>query len=137
MYATIASIVKPDGVVPVVTPEAHQFVEVYGRTLHFTHGDDTKYNGGVGGISIALNKATDAWHRVNPAYLSHYGHYHTLTDNPKWLVNGSVCGYNAYAMSIKAMPEPPQQWFYIMDSIRGRSTRSPIWVSDQEDEDKL
>lgn len=137
MYTTIASIVRGDGVVPVVTPEAHQYVEVYGKTLHFTHGDDTKYNGGVGGISIALNKATDAWHRVNPAYLSHYGHYHQLTDNAKWLVNGSVCGFNAYAMSIKAQPEPPQQWFYILDSLRGRSTRSPVWVSDQEEEDRI
>jgi hypothetical protein len=137
MYNTLASILKSDGVSPVVTPEPHQFVDVYGRTLHFTHGDDTKYNGGVGGISIALNKAIDAWHKVNPSYLSHIGHYHTLFDGGRWITNGSLCGYNAFAMSIKATPEVPQQWFYILDSKRGRSTRSPIWVSDSVEEDNL
>jgi hypothetical protein len=43
-------------------------------------------------------------------------------------VNGSVVGYNGYAMAIKATPEPPQQAFYILDSKRGKTCKSPIWV---------
>jgi hypothetical protein len=136
-YQHMGSHLTSDGVHVLADPTPHQFVDVYGKTLHFSHGDDAKYNGGVGGITIPLNKATDAWHKVNPAYLSNYGHFHTLFDGGRWMVNGSVIGYNQFAMSIKATPEFPQQWFYIMDSKRGKSTRSPIWVSDPEAESKL
>jgi hypothetical protein len=133
-YQHMGSHLTRDGVKVLADPTPHQFVDVYGKTLHFSHGDDAKYNGGVGGITIPLNKATDAWHKVNPAYLSNYGHFHTLFDGGRWMVNGSLIGFNQFAMSIKATPEFPQQWFYIMDSKRGKSTRSPIWVSDPEAE---
>jgi hypothetical protein len=43
-------------------------------------------------------------------------------------VNGSVIGFNAYAMSIKATPEPPQQFFHLLDSRRGKTAQCPIWV---------
>lgn len=136
-YQHMGSHLTKDGVHVLADKTAHQYVEVYGKVLHFHHGDDTKYNGGSGGVTIPLNKATDAWHKVNPSYISHYGHYHQYFDGGRWVLNGSVVGYNSYAMSIKATPEPPKQWFYILDSKRGKSLSAPVWVSDTEAESKL
>jgi hypothetical protein len=137
MYNYLADVLAREDVRVVADPTPHQYVEVFGKTLHFSHGDDCRYLGGVGGITIPLNKATDAWNKVAPAHYSHYGHFHQLFDGGSWLVNGSVIGYNAFAMSIKASPEPPQQWFYVLDSKRGRTARSPIWVGDESAEKGL
>lgn len=112
-------------------PSGHQYVQVYDYTLHFHHGDEVAYGGGVGGITIPLNKAVAQWDRVRKSDYHHFGHFHQYIDTGNVLVNGSLIGYNAYAMSIKASPEPPQQAFYLLDSTRGKTCKSPIWVREQ------
>jgi hypothetical protein len=114
----------------IANPSPHQYVDVFGRTLHFTHGDDCRYQGGVGGVSIPLNKASDAWNKVKRTDLHHYGHFHQMLAGRNWLVNGSIIGYNEFAMSIKAEPEEPQQSFYVLDAKRGRTAMSPVWVAE-------
>jgi hypothetical protein len=107
---------------------AHQYVTAYGFDLHFTHGDEANYQGGIGGITIPLNKAIAQWDLAKPCAYHHVGHWHQYIDTGRLVVNGSVIGFNAYAMSIKATPEPPQQFFYLLDSKRGKCCKSPIWV---------
>lgn len=112
---------------------AHQYAQVYDFDLHFHHGDETSYSGGVGGISIPINKAVAQWDVSRRCDYHHFGHWHQYKDDGRWIVNGSVIGYNAYAMSVKATPEPPQQAFYLLDSKRGKTCKSPIWVRDSVD----
>lgn len=107
---------------------AHQYLQAYDKTLHFHHGDETNYGGGVGGIMIPLNKAVAQWDIARRADLHHFGHWHQYIDAGRVTVNGSVIGFNGYAMSVKAAPEPPQQAFYLLDSKRGKTCKSPIWV---------
>jgi hypothetical protein len=134
MYQRIGRALEPLSVETLADRDAHQYVEVYGKTLHFTHGDECKYNGGVGGISIPLNKAFAQWHKVRPTYLHHCGHYHTRLDGGWWLANGSVKGYDPFAMSVKGDPQPPEQLFYLLDAKRGKTAVSPIWVSSPGEE---
>jgi hypothetical protein len=134
MYRRIKRALAPHGIEVNASPEAHQYCEVYDKTLHFTHGDQAKYNGGVGGITIPLNKAFGQWDKVKHADIHHCGHYHTRVDNNWWLANGSVIGYNPFSMGIKGDPAPPEQTFYLLDSERGKTCVSPIWVSDAEEE---
>lgn len=108
----------------------HQYVKVYDFDLHFTHGDEVKFAGGVGGIAVPLMKAVSGWDQVRRCHYHHLGHFHQYTDYGSATVNGSLIGYNAYAMSIRAFPEPPQQAFYILDSKRGKTCKSPIWVGE-------
>lgn len=108
----------------------HQYAKAYEFDLHFHHGDETNYGGGVGGISIPLNKATAQWDIAKKCHYHNFGHWHQYQDTGRIAVNGSVIGFNAYAMSIKATPEPPQQSFYLLDSKRGKTCKSPIWVSE-------
>lgn len=106
----------------------HQYVDVYDFNLHFHHGDEVKYQGGIGGIAVPLMKAVAGWDQVKRCHYHHMGHWHQLRDFGNVTVNGSLIGYNAYAMSVRASPEPPQQAFYILDSKRGKTAQFPIWV---------
>lgn len=107
----------------------HQYIKVYDYDLHFTHGDEVKFQGGIGGIAVPLMKAVAGWDQVKRCDYHHMGHWHQLRDFGNVTVNGSLIGYNAYAMSVRATPEPPQQAFYILDSKRGKTASFPIWVA--------
>lgn len=115
----------------------HQFFEAYGYRLHFHHGHQVRYLGGTGGVLTPFNKAVDNWDKVSACDYHHFGHYHTYLDSGNILVNGSVIGYDGYAMSQKCKPEAPQQAFYVLDSKRGKSVRFPIWVSEPQKESEL
>jgi hypothetical protein len=114
-------------VVFVVTPSAHQFVDVYDWTNHYHHGDEVRSWGGVGGLSIPLNKRVPKWENVRAARYHHIGHFHTFFDLGHTLGNGSIKGYDAYAYSIGADYEDPQQAFCLYVAGRGKSQVSPIW----------
>lgn len=109
---------------------AHQYVDVFDKTLHFTHGDETRFLGGVGGLSIPLNKRIPQWDRVKPSAIHHLGHYHQFLDLGRAVVNGSLIGFNSYAQSIGASPEPPQQAAYVLDAKRGKALVTPLWVGE-------
>lgn len=113
-----------------VTASAHQYVQVYGQTLHFHHGDDLKYQGGVGGLGIPLLKRVPVWDRIRPAALHCLGHWHTLRDYGRAIVNGSLIGYNAYSQRIGVEPEDPAQTLFFFDSKRGKSMLTPLWVDE-------
>jgi hypothetical protein len=138
MYQRLADDLKDEPRVKVLAdPSGHQYVQVYDFQLHFHHGDETNYQGGVGGIGIPLNKAVAQWDKVRRCDFHHFGHWHQYLDLGNIVVNGSLIGYNAYAMSIKASPEPAQQFFYLLDSKRGKTAKSPVWCEDRETEKKL
>ena len=129
MYCSLADEFRNDPRVHFeITQSRHQYVEVYGRTIHFHHGDELKYQGGVGGLGIPLKKRIPAWDRIRESDVHCIGHWHQLTDFGRSVVNGSLIGYNAFAQSIGADPEPPQQAFFLMDSERGKCMTSALWV---------
>lgn len=113
-----------------ITPSAHQYVEVYGRTIHFHHGDDVRFMGGVGGLGIPLLKAVPMWDRIKRADIHCIGHHHTLKDFGRAVVNGSLIGYGTYSQSIRADFEEPQQAMFYMDKTRGKCMLTPLWVED-------
>jgi len=74
-------------------------------------------------------KAIASWNKSPlKADLDIFGHWHTQMQNPKWVANGSLIGYNAYALSIKASFEPPQQTYFLFDRNRGRTITAPIML---------
>lgn len=106
----------------------HNYLEVNGKVVRFHHGDDLKYQGGVGGLTIPVEKAIAQWNRAIKADLDIFGHWHQSQQNPKWISNSSLIGHNAYAIAIKAGYEPPSQTFFLMDSKRGRTITAPIFL---------
>lgn len=114
-----------------VDKSRHQYVEAYDFRLHFHHGDTVRFWGGVGGLSIPLNKRIPKWDNVLRSDYHHIGHFHQAIDLGRVLVNGSLIGYNEYAMDQGCDFEPPQQMFYVLDSKRGKCLPTPIWVDEE------
>lgn len=135
LYKMIAEGFKDEPRVQFLIPESVQtFLEIYGRTVRFTHGDSVNYQGGVGGVTIPIYKALGRWDTVRRADLTCMGHFHQLTSLSDLIINGSLIGYNPYAMSIGARFEPPAQAMTILDPLRFKSISMPLWVSEREDD---
>lgn len=111
-----------------ICPGYHQFVEVYDLTLRCHHGDAIRYAGGVGGITIPVNKAISQWDKTIRADLDLFGHYHQTLWGRKFVSNGSLIGYNEFAVEIKGDYEPPQQAWFLLRAGRGRTLHGPIFV---------
>jgi len=107
----------------------HTYLTVYGRVLRFHHGHNVRYGGGVGGLTIPTNKAIAQWNTVFRADVDFFGHHHTFTLHNNFVVNGSLIGYNGYAITIKAPFEKPKQAFLLLDKDRGVSVSIPIQFS--------
>jgi len=110
---------------------AHVYVEVWDWVIRGTHGDDIRYQGGVGGLAIPLHKACDAWNDARRADYTCFGHWHQHKDYGFAVGNGSLIGYSPYSMWIKARYEPPSQAMFLIDRERGKDYVSAIWVDEQ------
>jgi len=123
--------------VQIVAPKSQLiYLNVYDRVLRFTHGESVGFGGGVGGISIPLNKAIAGWNVAHRADVTCLGHFHQLTNLEHLVVNGSLIGHNPFAVAIRAPFEHPRQAFFLMDSRRGKCCNTPIWVDDRIDAER-
>jgi len=104
------------------------YFQIYDKTLRWHHGHAFRYAGGIGGLYVPLQRYRLKVNQQRRADLDLIGHWHT-TDflrNTKSIINGSVCGFDAYAMRFGFEPEPPQQQYLIQDSKRGFTINTPI-----------
>jgi len=94
------------------------------------HGYEVRYGGGVGGLTIPLNKKIARWDTATKANLTTLGHFHQRVDGGNFLVNGSLIGHNTFAQAIGCSYEPPQQVFYLIDARGGgqKTVVAPIFV---------
>jgi hypothetical protein len=118
----------------------HSFLRIPGQgknegnefLIRLHHGHHISYGGGVGGITIPVLKAISNWN-TQAAYrnvnLDIFGHFHQYINYGSFVCNGSLIGYNAYANSIKASFERPQQAFFMVSRKEMAKTMStPIFV---------
>ena len=113
-----------------IIPEGHfSYLDVNGFIIRFHHGFNIKYQGGIGGLYIPLNKAIGQWNKAKRADLDVLGHWHSFRFAGNAVVNGSLIGYGAYALAIKADFEKPKQAFFLINHQRKEVTDfCPIWV---------
>ena len=95
------------------------YVKVYDFSCRFSHGHALKYGGGIGGIFIPAFKAISQWNKSKHADWDFFGHFHQLKDGGNFISNGSLIGFNSFAVRIKADYEKPKQAFIIIDKERG------------------
>lgn len=109
----------------------HSFVRLFdGKyVIRFHHGHGMNYGGGVGGLTIPVNKAINQWNKGTKADLDVFGHFHTSLNYNNFVSNGSLIGYNAYALRIKADFERPTQSFFLVNKKwNAKSIHTPIFV---------
>lgn len=103
-------------------------VEVYDKMLRVVHGHQIKFQGGVGGLTVPLNKYVMRMDQIKKAFYNFVHHYHNLSyPTVRTTVNGSIVGYDPYAMSIGCTYEPPMQSFQLLDSRWGMTIKAPIF----------
>jgi hypothetical protein len=134
MYHNISSIFKDEKRISFIVSEAyHSYINLWNSyTVRLHHGHFIKYGGGVGGIYIPVNKAIDQWNKEKlheRVDLDVFGHFHQYIDAGNFVSNGSLIGYNSYAISIKAPYERPQQAFFLVNKkYTSKTMVTPIIV---------
>lgn len=109
--------------------------DLLGHRVMQTHGDHTGTGGGkgFGGPDFPIVRGArlmqlSAFQSRDYFDVLLTGHYHT-TSNPsggKNLANGSMVGYSEYSHSLRAIPEPPQQWLALIHERWGLRERIPL-----------
>lgn len=109
----------------------HLYLPIYENyTIRFHHGHFLRYQGGIGGIYIPARKALAQWQKIRRVELDVFGHFHNLKmDGDLFILNGSMVGFNDFALSIKADYEKPKQAFFLVDRKRGKTGFYPIVFS--------
>lgn len=113
-----------------IEPSYYSIVKINGLKIRYHHGHAVSYGGGIGGLHIPLRKAIKSWNETEHADFDIMGHYHSFLEHTtmKYMVNGSLIGYSAYAERVKAVIEPPVQGFGLIHSRYGVIALSPIFV---------
>lgn len=113
-----------------IEPSYISVVKILNTRVRYHHGHAVAYGGGVGGLHIPLRKAIKSWNENERADFDVMGHYHGFTENStlKYMVNGSLIGYNAYAERIKAPLEKPIQGFALIHKKYGVTNLTPIYA---------
>jgi len=106
----------------------HTWVNVYGKDIRCHHGDWTNYQGGVGGLTIPMNKAIKAWNVGRKADFDILGHWHQTMAPGLFYANGSSLGYSTFAVKCKGEYERPQQGHIVVDSKRFITSINRIYV---------
>lgn len=102
------------------------YLPVYDKVVRFHHGHGMKYGGGVGGLFVPAYKAVARWNDGRRADVDCFGHFHQFRDGGSFICNGSLIGYNAYAVSKGISFEKPQQVMFVIEKSRGRTFTVPI-----------
>ena len=106
----------------------HNFLNLYGKEIRFHHGDWTRYMGGIGGLTIPMNKAIKAWNVGRPVEFDILAHWHQTMAPGLFYSNGSILGYSPFAVMVKGEYERPQQGLLVVDSKRFITSINRIFV---------
>lgn len=121
MYQNLQMYFKDEKRIEFYIPQSyHSYMDIYGQTIRFHHGHNIRYLGGVGGITIPVNKAINEWNKIRRANIDCFGHFHQAFDGGNFVANGSMIGFNGFALSIKASPEEPTQVMFGIHSKYGK-----------------
>lgn len=112
-------------------------IPILGWQIMLTHGDRIGSRGGQGFIGPVativrgLKKVRDQQAEMGrPVDVIVHGHFHTTANPGRDLSNGSMIGYNEYAHGLRARPEVPQQWLFLIHERWGLRERCPVQLED-------
>lgn len=134
MYKTLAARFDDEPRVQFsVADGLYSYLDVYNETLAFTHGDQFRYQGGVGGLLIPVRRGLNEIRKYRPGLKRNtifcMGHFHERMDVGDIVINGSSIGVTPYSLSINVKPERRSQHIFLIDSSRGKDApTAPIWL---------
>lgn len=106
----------------------HNWIKAQGHLIRAHHGDAIKYQDGVGGISVPVNKAVSQWNKQQRAALDVFGHWHQFHDWGPWISSGCLIGYDEFSLKIKAEYQPPTQTFFLVSRHDANTLAAKLFV---------
>jgi predicted phosphodiesterase len=124
LYLMMAASEKNDNVVWQVGEGYLNVVDLDGYRIACHHG-----HGITGNIHVGATRAIAQWQRSTPVDLHVFGHHHQFSwCRGKYVSNGSLIGYNAYALRNRFDYEAPSQSLLVVSHERHECTRAiPIF----------
>lgn len=121
MYQNLSSYFRKNPKVHfVLTRSYYNYVTIEGRETRFCHGQNTRFNGGVGGATIPINKSITAQNKIKPADIDYMGHLHSYIDTLTWTLCPSMIGQSPFGIAAKGEYCPPAQIFSIINQKHGK-----------------
>lgn len=122
-----------------VPDSADCLVNIYGFGHLLTHGDQASGGGGIGGIwppvmRLRARKLTRYSDTGRPFHTLWMGHWHQYISTPSLIVNGSMKGYDEYAMINNFGFEVPQQALAIVTPQHNVTFQCPVFFTDRKKE---
>jgi hypothetical protein len=122
-----------------IPESADAFINIYEHGHLITHGDQVSGGGGIGGIYPPIMRMRA---RKEARYLQTgksfktlwLGHWHQYISTPSMVVNGSMKGYDEYAMISGFSFEQPQQALAIITPERNITFQAPVFCADRKKE---
>lgn len=104
------------------------YIEMLGRVNRFFHGEQIKYGGGIGGLTVPLIKFIHRKNQQQFADMNFLGHFHqNLYPTQDSCVNGSMIGLSGYGYKLGFRPEVPCQAYTLLDQKYGYTIKTPIF----------
>lgn len=102
------------------------------RTLLFCHGFQIRGSGTntVCGIYPALQRLALRWGKVFKQNRIYMGHFHSCISIPSAAVNGSIIGYNAFALTNGFEYQEPCQYYEAFDTNIGQLLERKIYCKE-------
>lgn len=107
--------------------------DLLGTRYRLTHGDTFKNGDGIIGPLGPITRGTLKRANMAAAMGSPYdylllGHWHTLLWGANQITNGSLKGFDEYAMTMSITPEPPAQALWLTNEQHGRTIQMPVYA---------
>lgn len=123
----------------VISTAAEQRFDIYETRFYMHHGDGFRSAGGVGGLYPSLLKWLLKTHQIYSIMNDDWqfaimGHWHQLLWGSDFIVNGSLKGFDEYALSGKFGYEQAQQALMVVTPEHGITNRMNIFAQDGEAE---
>lgn len=110
-----------------ITEGYFNYLSVFSKIYRISHGHAVKFHGGIGGFLVPLRRAIGQWNKAKHADVDIIHHFHSENLTKRIISNGSLIGYNAYAMN-KAMEfEEPQQNIFLINKDKGITEFMPVY----------
>jgi len=131
---------RADRRVTFTIPEsADALIQIYDYGHLITHGDQVSGGGGIGGIYPPIMRMRA---RKQGRYLATgksfstlwLGHWHQYISTPSMIINGSLKGFDEYAMIMGFSHEAPQQALAVVTPEKNITIQAPVFCMDRKKE---
>lgn len=139
IYQMIAKHFRSDSRVTFMIPDGPDcYYNVYNTRNLLTHGNQFSGGNGIGGIAVPImrgdaKKQKSAAALGRPYDVMQIGHWHQRKDLGSVLINGSLKGYDEFALFHNFDFELPQQSLWVTTPERGKTFSAPIFVATDEE----